>query len=279
MNAYLAKIEVSADDYHSFCARNQWLDVWRGHSYFGQYVRSFEELAGTKKKKTQKNFGQLPEILQKENLQKDFYEYVLSREYEKLKIFALVYNQTTLVVTAPADNDAQKDFLGYDWSNRKGAEGIQILKPGGKLYCDTDRYAPDNNIAAVIRSAFTTPVPPPADLEKYCVWHDLQDMIDFSRVEFNKEIKPSAIKKTVIKSKWPIVELSHIVSTIESGSRPRGGVGTIKTGVLSIGGEHIDDHNGHLNLNTKKYVTEDFYRQSSKGKILSGDILVCKDGA
>ena len=38
LNAYLAKIKVSAEDYRQFCAKDQWFDVWRDHSYFSLYV-------------------------------------------------------------------------------------------------------------------------------------------------------------------------------------------------------------------------------------------------
>ena len=70
-----------------------------------------------------------------------FYAYAHKTEREKLAYFSLVYQQTTVIITAPADNKAQKEFLGYDWSNRKGNEGIQIITPGGKMYDDADRTA------------------------------------------------------------------------------------------------------------------------------------------
>lgn len=53
-------------------------------------------------------------------------------EKEKITFFALTDNQKTLIINAPSENAKQKEFLGYDWSNRKGAEGIQIIKAGGE---------------------------------------------------------------------------------------------------------------------------------------------------
>ena len=41
-----------------------------------------------------------------------FYAFVKEREKEKLMYFAMVYKQTVLIVTAPADNAKQKAFLG-----------------------------------------------------------------------------------------------------------------------------------------------------------------------
>ncbi len=208
-NAYLANIDVSKEDYKSFCSQNHSFEHWRQHSYFGQYVKSYEDLAETKKKKTQKSFKKLPEDQQTKILTEDFYQYVLAIENEKIRFFALVYDQTSLVVTMPIDNKKQKEFLGYNWSDRKGAEGIHVLNPGGKMYCEDNRYA-DDRIATVIRSSFLNPIQPPPGLEQYCVWHNLQDMIDFSRVEFNKEIKPAAAHKIEIASKWPIHPLGSL---------------------------------------------------------------------
>lgn len=63
-----------------------------------------------------------------------------------------------------------------------------------------------------------------------------------------------------------------------SGSRPQGGVGQIKEGALSLGGEHVGV-DGKLALSTPKYVPVNYYMANPKGHIKSGDILLCKDGA
>ena len=82
-----------------------------------------------------------------------FYEFALRVERDKLYYFALAKEQRTLVITSPADNKEQKSFLGYDWSNRKGAEGIVINQPGGMLYNPDDRFA-RGTLASAIRNSF-----------------------------------------------------------------------------------------------------------------------------
>lgn len=74
-------------------------------------------------------------------------------------------------------------------------------------------------------------------------------------------------------------KIGEIVSTIESGNRPSGGVAHITSGALSLGGEHIDNENGHLDLSTPKYVPVDFYDNAERGKLQANDVLICKDGA
>jgi hypothetical protein len=45
--------------------------------------------------------------------------------------------------------------------------------------------------------------------KKYYQFSRLQDMLDFSRVIFDVSIKTNITKKTVIQSKYPLIELSN----------------------------------------------------------------------
>ena len=278
LRQYLAKIEVTEDDYRKLLSKSELPDYWKDHAYFGQFVKDFYASTEVKNKQKQQSFKKLSQDKQNEWLQERFYQFIFEREQDKIKFFALIYNQRTLVVTSPADNNEQKEFLGYNWSDRKGAEGIQIHSPGGKLYNDEDRTA-DNTVSANIRNAFAELHTPSGELEKYLAWYHLQDMIDFSRVEFNKEIKTAILDSIKREWKWKLAAVGTIVSTIESGSRPQGGVGALKSGALSLGGEHIDNYSGCLNLSSPKYVSVEFFENASKGKIQKHDILLCKDGA
>lgn len=104
-----------------------------------------------------------------------------------------------MIISAPDENKEQEKFLGYKWSNRKGQEGIQIIKAGGCLYNDKDR-TDDNTIAGLIRNTFddidSFDV---TDLENYYYRLRLQDMIDFSGISFNKSIKttPTRVLKDI----------------------------------------------------------------------------------
>lgn len=105
------------------------------------------------------------------------------------------------------------------------------------------------------------------------------DMLDFGLIGFNKSIRTSIQKKVEVNSKYPLVKLDIILSEIETGSRPKGGVGFINSGAYSLGGEHIGKDNGRLELKTIKYVPQDFFDNATRGKIKKHDILICKDGA
>ena len=194
LRGYLKKIAVSRDDYYLFVNKSKAYFDWKDNKYFGGYYQSFINSTEYKNKTNQKLFGKLSDAEKTELINKRFYEYSLSIEKEKLRFYSLVYNQNTLIVSAPDENKEQEKFLGYKWSNRKGQEGIQIVKAGGCLYNDTDRF--DNNtLAGLIRNTFLETEEYDVDELSDCYYTlRLQDMIDFSNVSFNKSIKTTPIR-------------------------------------------------------------------------------------
>jgi type I restriction enzyme S subunit len=77
---------------------------------------------------------------------------------------------------------------------------------------------------------------------------------------------------------WDAAPLIDLLSVLESGSRPKGGVRKIAIGIPSIGGEHLDAHGG-FRFGKLKFVPVAFYRSMIRGHIHRGDVLVVKDGA
>ena len=77
---------------------------------------------------------------------------------------------------------------------------------------------------------------------------------------------------------WATALLADLLLTLESGSRPRGGVRGIKEGVPSIGGEHLSS-NGNFDFASVRYVPIDFADKMTKGRICPEDVLIVKDGA
>ncbi len=149
-----------------------------------------------------------------------FWEKFTAQEQEKLQFFALTYAQKTLIINAPSDNAGQKHFLGYDWSNRKGNEGIQIINAGGLLYHHADRFA-DNTLASHIRQMFTDQNPPISEhLQNYAYVLNSSDMLSFDLATFNKAIKTSLQKKVEIESKYPLVKIGDLCLDIIEGKTP-----------------------------------------------------------
>lgn len=193
LRGYLKKIGIKKDTYNKFLSKSKDYDFWEIDNYFGQYYNEFVNSQEYMKKIKQKTFKKLSDSEQKKWFNQKFYEYVFSREREKLFYYSLVYNQNTLIISAPSKSKEQEKFLGYKWSTRKGQEGI-IIKDGGCLYNPSNRID-NNSIAGLIRNAFSDEdIFDIEELNDYYYRLRLQDMLDFSGTTFNKSIKTRPIR-------------------------------------------------------------------------------------
>ena len=256
--AYLEKINVEESLYKSFVAETISVDELKFNEYFAQYVEWFEKDKSQKKKSDQRNLLKV----------------IKEKEWEKLFYFSLVYNQMTAVVSAPADNNEQKKFLGYDWSNRKGQEGIQIIQPGGMLYNDRNRYANDT-LAAALQSSFNANnILLSENVEKYYSILRTQDMIDFSRVSFNKAIKLTADRKIEVTSKYPLVKLGGDdgVCDIRIGGTPSRKIASYFTGNLLW--VSIAEMKGQVITDTKEKITKEGAKNSNVKIVPKGTTLL-----
>lgn len=76
---------------------------------------------------------------------------------------------------------------------------------------------------------------------------------------------------------WESMNLNEFI-TLESGSRPKGGVRGILEGIPSLGGEHLNADGG-FNFQKIKYIPKAYFESLNKGIIYPNDIIVVKDGA
>lgn len=149
-------------------------------------------------------------------LRSKFYDWAIAVEKEKLYYFYLVFQQRTLAIEAPSDSNRQKDFLGYEWSNRKGQEGIKIRTPGGSLYNSSNRFA-RGTLACAIRDSFSNAITEdlPDPIRPYAKSYALKDMLDFHVPNFSKAISLTVTKSSSsIGSKYPMRTLQSLMLPI-----------------------------------------------------------------
>lgn len=210
LEAYIAQIEIDEDVYRSFLKKSYSLDELNDIEYFKMYVEAFVNSADARNLQKTKAYKSKTADEQAAAYLERFYAYAHSIESEKLFYFSLVYQQTTVIITAPVDNKAQKEFLGYDWSNRKGNEGIQIITPGGKMYDDSDRAA-DGTLASAIKQSFEGNEPSfSEEQQEFGIVVDTKDILDFSRVSFNKSIALYGKRIPKYQSMYPLVPLGKL---------------------------------------------------------------------
>ena len=275
--AYLAQIDVGENEYRAFLNKSLSVADLEGSEYFKMYVMAFADSSDAKNLLKTKAYQQKSADEQAAAYLERLYSYAYSIEREKLFYFSLVYQQTTVIITAPADNKAQKEFLGYDWSNRKGNEGIQIITPGGKMYDDADRAA-EGTLANAIKKSFQGDAPSfREEVREYGAMVSTKNMLDFSRIDFNKAIRTSVRKPVEIHSKYPIVKLSSVVEIISGG--------TPDTKVPEYWGGDIpwlsvaDFNNGNRFVKTaEKHITQKGLENSNARFLNVGDIIISARG-
>lgn len=94
------------------------------------------------------------------------------------------------------------------------------------------------------------------------------------------ELFPSAMMESelgLVPENWSVNSLFQSGLEIESGSRPKGGVKGILSGVPSVGAESINGL-GVFEFSKTKYVPIEFFKKMNKGKPRDFDILLYKDG-
>ena len=288
LQKYISYREVDLEDYQSLLKKEanekiKQTDFWQ------EYQDWFDNLSEIKNLKEQNQFLKLIEQEKDQKLELLFYQKILKKEQEKFYFFMLSLGdnhraQTTILVKTGEKNPA-KAFIGYEFSTRKGSAGIKIFRdsqgnPTTKLYDDNNHSNPEKASSYILKNFWNEEI---TEINKNIAEHvsiaSLTSMLDFSLVEFSKAISLNPQNNIHIETNYELVNLGEVVETIESGNRPKGGVGNIASGVWSLGGEHINATNGMVDLDEPKYVSLDFYQNSPKGLLKENDILLCKDGA
>ncbi|MFH1096983.1 MAG: restriction endonuclease subunit S [Candidatus Desantisbacteria bacterium] len=159
---------------------------------------------------------------------KEFWDILLEKEKEKLYYFIIAFPQKVVLVKS-GEKDAEKRFLGYEFSNAKGKEGIHPMQRGKNIEDCTQLFDPEvfdnpEKASTYIYKAFNGDFDFPIDenLQKNISRHNLVDMLSFDRVEFEKNVSLSVKKKVMIESKWELVQIGDICKT-SSGGTPLSG--------------------------------------------------------
>lgn len=174
-----------------------------------------------------RTFGMQTDIQKKTEKDKALRNFIISIEREKIYIFLLAFTVDTpvLIVKSPSKTAAIKKFLGYEWSDSKGNEGIKYLhlttsksenddegddddtvqQIRGINGIRTPLFNPDNlydpeKINTLIRKNFLgEDVVIPEDLSEVISQARLVDMISFKQTAFDKSIKTSGHLRESVK--------------------------------------------------------------------------------
>ena len=152
----------------------------------------------------------------KSYITKHSFNKILEIEKEKFFYFILVYKQKITLVKSGEKQD-EKKFLGYEFSSRRGSEGIHAIQRAKSIDECTSLY--DNNsyenllkANSYVYSAFNGEEKNiDESLKDNISYMNLVDMMDFSRMDFDKFISLNAKKKVKIESRWDIVKIGDVI--------------------------------------------------------------------
>ena len=80
-----------------------------------------------------------------------------------------------------------------------------------------------------------------------------------------------------IPKSWEVTRISTLDYKLQTGTRPKGGVGGITSGVPSIGAESVKGL-GYYDFSKIKYVSNEFASKMKRGKVEGYELLIYKDG-
>lgn len=156
----------------------------------------------------------------------NFKEYVKTLEIEKITIFALNYNEKCLSITFPQESNELKQFLGYEFSERGGNEGIQLLKDDNNLFesflfdeLDHDKEN-SNKLNYYINAHMSNKdFEIKEDLKKFISLISFNHTLDLNKIEWIKEININKKNPKFYEgSKWDYEKLDEKIVDIFSGS-------------------------------------------------------------
>lgn len=202
--------------------------------------------------------------------EKDVFSKILKVEKEKLLYFLLSINQEVVIVKS-GTKQAEKDFLGYEFSKRRGSEGIKYYrdennKMTSKLYDESINLNSKKTNYYIYNSFLNVNTNIDLSLKDNIRKDTLINLIDFAYVSFEKQISITQKNKIIIQSKYKYLTLDEIFTEIKNGKNVKQVNEVGKYRVSRI--ESISD--GVFNLESTKW-TNDVIPKNEFLKV--GDIL------
>ena len=212
--------------------------------------------------------------------EKEFWNLLLEKETDKLYYFIIAYPQKVVLVKS-GEKDAEKRFLGYEFSNRRGSEGIHPIQRGKNIedctqLFDAEIFDNPEKASTYIYKAFAGDYDFPIDevMKKHVDRIGLVDMLTFDRAEFEKNINLNSKKKVKTESKFETIILDNLVS-IQSGLWTGKNEPYVKIKVLR--NTNFKDNNGKLNFEDVAEIEVEI-KQLEERKLSKHDIILEKSG-
>jgi len=247
--------EISFDDYVTLLRKSP-NDVIKKHELYNEYRSKIK--------------------FKEEN---DFFETLISLEKTKLLYFIITVKQKVVIVKTGKKED-EKRFLGYEFSTRRGSEGMHPIQKGKSIDNCTKLYNPidledytkaSTYIYKALEGNFNFDIE--SSIQKNVFKQDLVDMLNFDRTEFENAISTTIKKKVNVNSKWEIVRIGSFVD-LQNGFAFKSSDYVQKSNTLNFRQANIRLE-GILDLEHKKtYLPDDFRNKYNDYILKDGDVVI-----
>lgn len=210
---------------------------------------------------------------------KDFRSKAIEVEKEKLLYFIMTYNQTIVLIKTGKGKE-EKKFLGYEFSERRGHEGLHYLPSGTKLYDEAEPLNP-KKASSYIYNAFTenfTDID--ESLDDNISYGRMSGFIEYGTSKFDKSInlgkvnmsKPLA-NSAFFNQKTPLAQIGDIAK-IQGGKRLAVGEGfsDVKTDFPYIRVSDFKDNS--IDTTNLQYISYAQHKKIEKYTISSLDVYI-----
>ncbi|MCM1118581.1 MAG: N-6 DNA methylase [bacterium] len=231
---------------------------------FADYI-SF--LNGTPTENTKKH-----ELYQdyRESFGNDYLEKAIMSEKDKMLYFLLTYSQN-IVLIKTGKGKQEKQFLGYEFSKRRGHEGLHWLPGGTRLYNESDPTDPLKASSYIYRAFLGEEAPVDGSMAQNVSYGRLSSFLEYGTGKFDKRINLG--KRIRIRSPHPMERLENLANIV--------------SGVTYVKGDQIyeESHNivltadnisidGSFQIAKLIYLRADMDLDSTK-RLCKGDIFIC----
>lgn len=251
LHAYIESVGYNLDDYLCMLKgelTESFLNEERIKGYIDVLKGGKASALPIEAKRIRDNYGKngnddLPSEEKEEQKKQAKLAFVQAMEKEKLYYYLLAASNPckVLIMKSPEntkkDNKIEQRFLGYEWSNRKGDEGLKYLNVKTSKKSKDDEGVDDDTILQVkgingiktplfnplnlndedkintlIRRNFNFELEEiPAELSDYANLYLLTDLICFTNDDFDKTIQMRPFVRLAIDSKFPIVKIKDVM--------------------------------------------------------------------
>jgi type I restriction enzyme M protein len=216
----------------------------------------------------------------KAKTEKEFWDVLIETEKEKLFYFILIYMQK-IVWVKTGEKDTEKRFLGYEFSDRRGHEGIHAIQRDRtiaectKLF-DDDTFDNPEKASSYIYKAFSGDYDFPVhkNLKDNIKTYKTVELFNFKTTKFEHIIEePKNNNIPDITTKWQLKNLSPDTVNIVKGVTYSKNKQVEKSNTIILTADNIT-LDGKFKISRQVFLNDNLNIEESK-KLRRNDIFMC----